>query len=111
MKVLQEVTSWDLEYQPNHVYYVRDNGKLWGYKPRGEGEVRILKTELPFDRARRKFITLETIDEPQKDNTIEIVGSKGDKYYVTFEDDKANCTCKGFTFRGHCKHIEEANKK
>ena len=63
MKILQEVTNWKCDIQPNHTYYVRDNGKLWGYIPMGKTEVVRLKSEPPFSRQYRKFVTLGTIQE------------------------------------------------
>ena len=36
-------------------------------------------------------------------------GSKGNSYLVIRTKGKYNCTCPGFTFRKHCRHIEEAS--
>ena len=46
----------------------------------------------------------ENVDSDIK--TLEVVGSKGDKYLVTKEGIKTSCTCKGFEFRRACKHLE-----
>ncbi|CAB4130093.1 Zinc finger, SWIM-type [uncultured Caudovirales phage] len=46
-------------------------------------------------------------NEPQQ-QTIEVAGSKGAVYQVTLGKQKS-CTCSGFQFRKHCKHIEIAS--
>lgn len=37
--------------------------------------------------------------------TVQVVSSKGDTTY-TVALDGSSCTCKGFQFRGRCKHAE-----
>lgn len=49
--------------------------------------------------------TMKTIETAAKVWTIE--GSKGNKYFVTRNSSKWDCTCPGFTFRKTCKHISE----
>lgn len=48
---------------------------------------------------------LKTIETEAKVWTIE--GSKGNKYVVTRNSAKWNCTCPGFSFRKTCKHVSE----
>lgn len=48
---------------------------------------------------------LKTIETEAKVWTIE--GSKGNKYFVTRNSSKWDCTCPGFTFRKTCKHVSE----
>lgn len=43
--------------------------------------------------------------------TYTIAGSKGASYIVTRSAAGWNCQCKGFEFRGRCRHIEEAQKQ
>lgn len=43
--------------------------------------------------------------------THTIKGSKGDEYIVRREGDKWSCSCPGFSFRHHCKHIDAAKNK
>ena len=38
--------------------------------------------------------------------TVIVQGSKGDSYTVVKDGLKSSCTCKGFSFRKTCKHIE-----
>jgi hypothetical protein len=35
-----------------------------------------------------------------------VAGSKGSSYTVTKEGNKYSCTCPGFSFRRHCKHVD-----
>lgn len=38
--------------------------------------------------------------------TVIVLGSKGEKYTVTKDGLKSSCSCKGWSFRKTCKHIE-----
>lgn len=38
---------------------------------------------------------------------FKVLGSKGEEYEVTFDGPNSKCTCKGFMFRGTCKHIAQ----
>lgn len=59
MKILREVTQWDMEFQPNHDYLLNDKGWLVGYRKQNTSEWIIHKNPLKqFSRSRRKFITL-----------------------------------------------------
>lgn len=41
--------------------------------------------------------------------TVNIKGSKGNKYLVTLQDGRAvSCTCPGYSFRKTCRHLKEA---
>lgn len=41
--------------------------------------------------------------------TWQIAGSKGAIYTVTRKFNRYSCTCTGFQFRKHCKHIDSVN--
>ena len=41
-----------------------------------------------------------------KIETWVVAGSKGASYTVTKEGNKYSCTCPGFSFRRHCKHVD-----
>jgi hypothetical protein len=98
VKILQEITDWDT---PNHIYHVADNGKLVAYQPVGSDQVTTFTVPLTFSRTGRKFRTLEVVSE--KPQGIQVQGSKGQVYTIL----DGRCNCPGFTFRGHCKHIDQ----
>ena len=52
----------------------------------------------------RKYWDPNYSDEPAK--TIEVLGSKGQKYKVTKTGPTWKCECRGFQFRQDCKHIQ-----
>lgn len=52
------------------------------------------------------------LDEPRPTlNSCNIVGSTGKLYKVTIHGLKWSCTCTGFAFRRHCKHLDEAKRQ
>jgi len=110
VKAVREVTKWDVEYrQPNHVYLL-DGDKIIAYQKWGMGEPEYLKTPLKIDRRGRKFEELQhspfdVKQEPQPNFIVRVKGSKGEEYEVNTQEN--TCTCKGFVFRGDCKHIKE----
>ena len=112
MEAVREITVWDLDFQPNHTYLL-DGERIVAYIPKGTGEIRVSKSgKVKLDRRNRKF---EKVDiklfgdlTTQKDpNIIEVMGSKGNSYFVNKEE--RTCTCPGYKFRGACKHIEQAH--
>ena len=44
-----------------------------------------------------------------KPEVIEVLGSKGEVYFVTRSGKGLTCSCKGFQFRNACKHVVEVN--
>jgi hypothetical protein len=110
MIAVKEVTVWKVDYkQPNHVYLL-DGDRIVAYIPWGEGEPVYSEHRSRIDRRGRKFVELKGKNNPFKkqvqSNLIRITGSKGDVYLV--DPDAKTCTCTGFQFRHHCKHIEKA---
>jgi hypothetical protein len=108
MKAIQEVTKWDLDYQPNHVYLV-DGDRMLAYQVSGQ-EPRYLKTGIRFETGGRKFVEVKNhaFVIKTKSTLIEVKGSKGDTYFV--DPEKGTCTCAASKFRGTCKHVKEVLK-
>ena len=117
MKWFAETTEWDNPKIVNHVYLMADDrSKIYAYKPFGTGAVQTFKDPIRIDTRGRKFV-VNPVQFPTEEVKTEPVGrswtvkgSKGDEYTVTELDGAWACTCSGFRFRGHCRHIEEANK-
>lgn len=106
MIAVQEITKWDLDFQPNFIYLL-DGDKAYAYI-NGSGEQIYFKKPLKISKAYRKFKKLKVnpFDVEIDSTLIEVKGSKGQIYYV--DPEKRTCTCTGFSFRGKCKHIAEA---
>lgn len=106
--MLQEITDWGDTPISNGVYHVNDHDQLVAYHP-PMGELKEFKIpKKRFSRARRKFVVLDTYAEIDVDSSIkrtEVEGSKGNIYVVSVKDGDAECTCPGFKYRGHCKHL------
>ena len=110
MIAVQEITVWDMDFQPNHIYLL-DGDKAHAYIPHGKGKPLYFKAPMRLDRARRKFKELSKNpfgDVKPSPELIKIVGSKGDTYFV--DPNESTCTCPGFKFRGACKHLKEVIK-
>jgi hypothetical protein len=105
MIAIQEITVWDMSYQPNHTYLM-DGERAIAYIKSGTTEVIKLGKGLRLDKRGRKFKELKVnpFNIKVKSNLIPVVGSKGNTYMV--DPDAKTCTCSGFTFRRTCKHLE-----
>lgn len=107
MRAVLETTRWqDLDPEPNHVYLM-DGTRAVAYIKWGRGEPYYFKQPIILDLRGRKFVELE--DNPfavkARSDLVAVKGSRGDTYYV--DPAAGTCTCAGFTFRGHCRHIKE----
>jgi len=60
-----------------------------------------------FDKRGRRFEVVKPnpFKEQRNENRIQVLGSKGQVYYV--DPEAKTCTCAGFTYRGSCKHLAE----
>lgn len=110
MEAVKEVTVWDGDAQPNHVYLL-DGDKAVAYIKFGKGAPFYFKNGFRIDKRGRKFEKLKVnpfdkVEEvPADPAIIQVQGSKGQTYTVNTEEQ--TCSCPGFTFRGTCKHIKE----
>jgi hypothetical protein len=92
-----------------------DDGKskMYAFRPRGTGEIKVFKNPIRIDLRGRKFAVnsvqfqTELTEQEPEGLVIEVRGSKGDVYQVTDVNGNYSCTCSGFRFRGECKHIKE----
>lgn len=115
LKALKEITVWDSEFQPNHIYLMNGD-KALGYIKFGQGKAEYFKTPMQIDKRYRKFETLKTnpftdyvepdVEEEPKKNVVKVAGSKGAVYEV--DVDARTCTCPAAKFQhGECKHVKQ----
>jgi hypothetical protein len=102
----QETTVWDTLFQPNHTYLL-DGDKVLAYIKQGATDTFFFTSPWRIDKRGRKFQKLPInpfIIQQTVSNLVEVKGSKGATYYI--DPIARSCSCPGFTFSGHCKHIE-----
>jgi len=111
MEAVREITKWKVDYRPPNHDYLLDGDKVVAYRKWGEGPVIECSGRIKLDRRYRKFIKLEDSPFKIKANiqpmVVEVIGSKGQTYFVNTEE--KTCTCPGHKFRGTCKHLEAQN--
>ena len=108
MKIMQETTQWSDGSQANHIYVFNDSmTKAVAYVPRGSNRVFKFKNPLAIDTRGRTFEELDDSPSEPDSRVIEVLGSKGEKYYLSDEGQGRVCTCPGYRFRGTCKHVAE----
>ena len=112
MKWFAETTDYK-DSVPNGIYLLDDaKTKMYAFKPRGTGEIKVFKNFIRIDTRGRKFVVSPVqfktaLKESEPEGRYWIVkGSKGDEYRVTELNGNLSCTCSGFKFRGKCKHAE-----
>lgn len=95
----------------NGVYLLDDaKEKMYAYVSPSDDVVKTFNHPIRISTKGRKFkvvantynyvIPGEIAEQPR----WEVMGSKGDTYYVTKTENGLVCTCGGFKFRGECKH-------
>ena len=52
---LQEITEWDMDFQPNHTYFLNKAGKMVAFIKKGTSEIIYNKKPMSFSTTRRKF--------------------------------------------------------
>ncbi len=130
MKILKEITDWDVEYrQPNHTYLLNAKNQIVAFAKWHGDEIDILKSRIVLDKRYRKFIEVnhselskiksQFKDEPVKqeeeykpvyDRTFK-VKSKEKEYIVGFKNNQLFCSCTGFGYRRKCKHVDVVKKQ
>lgn len=108
MKIMLETTDWGKhDYMPNHVYVLNDSmTRMIAYVPAGSKTVKKFSKPMSFDRANRTFVELEGESEPDP-GVVVVEGSKGQKYFLSNHGEGWVCTCTGYRFHGHCKHVAQ----
>ena len=108
IRILREVTGTvDGFRYPENLYYVNESDKLVWFQVEdySRGLDKFSKPKR-FDMARRKFDLIGTVPELHDDeNIIEVKSESGYIHHVNKA--KKSCTCKGYKFRGKCKHITQ----
>jgi len=103
IEILKEVTDWGELNIHNGFYHVNGQTQLVAYQPVG-GELKVFKKPMKhFSKSRRKFVKVGDYQEKGALGGTAVKGSNGSTYYIT----NGKCSCKGFTFRGDCKHIKQ----
>ena len=112
MKWFAETTDYR-DSVPNGIYLLDDaKVKMYAFKPRGTGEIKVFKNPIKIETRGRKFVVNPVqfktkLKEEEPEGRVWVVkGSKGDEYKVTESGGNFNCTCSGWRFRGQCKHVE-----
>ena len=101
IEILKEVTDWGDHSIHNGFYHVNGQTQLVAYQPSG-GKLKVFKTPMKqFSKSRRKFVKVGDYKEKGSLGGIPVQGSNGNTYYIV----DGKCSCKGFTFRGDCKHV------
>jgi len=106
MIALKEVTVWKDGTTANHTYLL-DGDNMVAYIKQGTKDPFYFKRPIKgFSRSGRKFEELKKnpFKVEVKSDLKEVIGSKGEKYFV--DEEAKTCTCPGFSFRGKCKHVE-----
>ncbi len=114
-----ETTEWADIKGCNHTYYL-EGSKMLAYLRQGTLEPQWFKNPITIDRRGRKFQRVDArvfeqslggllvFAQPDTAPELrEVAGSKpGSVYYVNLQEN--TCTCPGYTYRGSCKHVKEA---
>jgi hypothetical protein len=117
MKILKEVTNWDLDYNiGGHTYFVNDSkDKMYAYIKSSGTEVERFRIPIKFSVSRRKFKEVPntfdySVDDKPLGRTWTVTGSRGDSYTVSENNGEWTCTCPASKWqKGDCKHIKSLN--
>ena len=117
MKWFVETTEWR-DGTINGIYLLDDSkSKMYAYRPTAKSPIKTFKAPIRIDVRGRKFAVNRTQyathaeEEKPQGRVWEVQGSKGDVYKVSEHAGEFACTCSGFKFRTHCKHVESIRQK
>lgn len=135
MKILREVTKWDVEYrQPNHTYLVNSKNQIIAYaKWHSQKDIEVLNGKLNLDSRYRKFEEVshsalakiaKTVEDekPEKVKRVatanirlfKVLSKTKNKTYVVEYNvvgKSLMCGCVGYGYRRKCSHVEAVAKK
>lgn len=100
-----EITEWGEHSVPNGTYLL-EGDKCLAFRNH-KGKTFYFDKPLQIDKRYRQFQKLTKSPFKVKGNdpdVVQVIGSKGDVYYVNQRE--RTCTCPGFTFRGRCNHVK-----
>lgn len=103
MIAIKETTNWQLK-RINHTYLL-DKSRVVAYIPYGTEKPVWFDKSLFIDQRDRTFenVSVELFGISNK-KLISVKGSTGLVYQVDIQN--RTCTCKGFQYHGHCKHLK-----
>lgn len=52
---LRETTVWDMDFQPNHTYFLNEAGKMVAFIKKGTKDIIYNKKPMSFSKTRRTF--------------------------------------------------------
>jgi len=94
------------------------NGMIYGLTPPAPEkhyELLMKRYKKVFAEFRKEVISgkadTETFDIDQRRSWIKESSRTGEVYNVIYSNGNWTCSCKGFTFRKTCKHIEECQEE
>jgi len=115
MKILTEITQWNLPYElAGHTYFVSDSkDKAYAYVKSGGTQIEPFKKPYSFGTGGRKFREVANTwgfvpPEPAQatgGTTRQVPGTGGQQYTITEHLGRRTCTCAGFRFRADCRHL------
>jgi hypothetical protein len=106
-EAFRETTVWKDSAAKNGVYLL-EGDKCLAFR-NFKSETTYFTKPITIDKRGRTFEKLLKIpfivakNEERNTNLVEVIGSKGETYYV--DRTAKTCTCSGYKFRGTCKHL------
>ena len=81
----------------------------------GGGTDRMIDDEVELEDVhniwRRKEFEKKPTNIPEPTKSWNVPGSKGNTYEVSIRNESFSCTCPGYAFTRHCKHIQSIKDK